>query len=202
MKKDTHYRLPLKLISSYTWATLSKPARAILPVIGVYREPESGKAWPGVKLIAELAGYKDERYRYIRAGMDNLIEKNLIIREKEGRHYFYYLTSLALREGRESYFPIYKEAMIISRKWAGLTSSEKSLYPVVGNKAKINEPEVLGSEYHAMGNINIYKIKEYAKWAGISRWSFYTAYYGLNHKGLIEFSENDAPFIYWVYVPK
>lgn len=199
MKNDTHYRLPLKLISSYNWATLSKPARAILPVIGVYRNPESGKAWPGVELIAELAGYKDTRYRFIRDGMDDLIEKNLIIRRKEGRHYSYCLTPLALREGRESYFPIYKEAMIISRKWAGLTSSEKSAYPVLGNKAKIKEL-VNGSEYHAMGNI-YRKLKEYAEWAGISRWSFSTAYHGLNNKGLIEYSEDFSPHLYGVYVP-
>ena len=191
-----HYRLPLKLINSYTWAELNYPGRAILPVLGVYAD-KNGRAWPGIRIIAELAGYSD--LRYIRSGMEYLIKNKLVIREKPGRHYIYYLTDLAVCERGRSYLPIYKEAMILSRKWAGLTPSEKSLYPVLGNKAKINDPEVLDSEFHAIGNI--YKVKEYIEWAGISRWSFYNAYYGLNHKGLIEFWSEEDPYRYGIYAP-
>jgi hypothetical protein len=191
-----HYRLPLKLINSYTWAELNYPGRAILPVLGVYAD-KNGRAWPGIRIIAELAGYSD--LRYIRSGMEYLIKNKLVIREKPGRHYIYYLTDLAIWKPGRSYLPIYKEAMILSRKWAGLTPSEKSLYPVLGNKAKINDPEVLDSEFHAIGNI--YKVKEYIEWAGISRWSFYNAYYGLNHKGLIEFWSEEDPYRYGIYAP-
>jgi len=83
---------------------------------------------------------------------------------------------------------------------AGLTRCEKSLYPVLGNKAKINDPEVLDSEYHAIGNI--YKIEKYIKWADISRRSFYRAYRGLNHKNLIEFWEDEDFYRYGIYVPQ
>jgi len=200
MNNDIHYRLPLKLITSYTWADLNYPARTILPILGVYADKD-GESWPGVKLIAELTGYVDTRYRRIRAGMDDLIEKNLIIRKKEGRHYFYCLTSLALREGRESFFPIYKEAMILSRKWASLTPSERSLYPVFGNKAKINDPDVEYSEFHAIGHIYHSEINKYIEWAGISRRSFDRACIGLNHENLIEFLEENL-YRYGIYVPQ
>ncbi|MBA7484689.1 hypothetical protein ES707_20219 [subsurface metagenome] len=195
-----HYRLPLKLINSYIWANLNYPGRAILPVIGVHIDLRINQARPGIELIAELAGYGDTRYRKIRAGINDLIDHNLIIRQKEGRHYIYSLTALSFCKPGRSYLPIYKEGMIISRKWAGLTPSEKSLYPVVGNKAKIDDPEVLDSGFHGIGNI--YEPKKYAEWAGISRASFYNAYYGLNHKNLIEFWGEEDPYRYGIYVPK
>ena len=194
-----HYRLPLRLINSHIWANLNYPGRAILPVLGIYAD-KKGKAWPGVRIIAELAGYSDKRYKSIRSGMKDLIKNKLVIREKPGRHYIYYLTDLAICERGRSYLPIYKEAMILSRKWAGLTPSEKSLYPVLGNKAKISDPEVIDSEFHAIGNI--YKVNKYIEWAGISRRSFNRAYYGLNHKGLIEFWSEEDPYRYGIYVPK
>lgn len=195
-----HYRLPLKLINSYIWAELDYPGRAILPVIGAHIDLRVNRARPGIKLIAELTGYGDTRYRKIREGIKNLISHNVITRQKEGRHYVYSLTDLSFCKRGRSYFPIYKGAMIISRKWAGLTPSEKSLYPVLGNKAKVNEPEVLDSEFHAIGNI--YEVNKYIKWSGISRKSFYNAYYGLDHKNLIEFWENEDLYRYGIYVPQ
>jgi len=198
--ENIHYRLPLKLINSYTWAKLIKPARAALPVIGVHIDLRINQAKPGIKLIAELAGYRDPRYRKIRDGINDLINHNVIIRRKEGRHYVYSLTALSFCKQGSSYFPIYKKAMIISRRWAGLTPSEKSLYPVLGNKAKVNDPEALESEYHAIGYI--YEIKKYIEWAGISRPSFYSAYYDLNHKDLIEFWSEEEPYGYGIYVPQ
>jgi len=198
-QKNIHYRLPWKLIKSYTWAGLTKPARAILPIIGVHAD-KNFKARPGVELIAELAGYSDLRYREIRVGIKDLIKNKLIIREKEGRHHVYYLTDLAIWKPGRSYFPIYKEAMIISRKWADLTPCEKSIYPVFGNKGSINHPDVLDSEFHCVGDV--YKIWKYCKWAGISRWSFKSACKGLNDKKLMEFEEWEESITYWVYVPQ
>lgn len=198
-KKDIHYRLPLRLITSYIWAELNYPGRAILPVLGVYAN-EEGKAWPGVRIIAELAGYRDKRYKSIRSGMKDLIKNKLVIREKPGRHYIYCLTDLAIWKPGRSFLPIYKEA-IISRKWAGLTPCEKSLYPVMGNKAKINDPNVEDSEFHAIGEI--YEPKKYIRWAGISRMSFYNAYYSLNHKGLIDsLDEGEGYYRYGIYALK
>ena len=200
INEDIHYRLPLRLISSYNWAILNKPARAILPVLGIYAD-KNGKAWPGVRIIAELAGYRDRRYRYIRSGIDDLIKNKLVIRERPGRHYIYYLTDLAIWRPGRSFFPIYKEAMILSRKWADLMPCEKSLYPVLGNKAKKNDPEVLDSGFHAIGNI--YEPKKYIEWAGICPKSFYNTYYSLNHKGLIEsLDEGEGYYRYGIYAPK
>jgi len=199
INEDIHYRLPLKLINSYTWANLVKSAKAILPILGAYADKD-GKAWPGVERIAGLAGYRDPRYRKIRDGMKDLIKNELVIREKSGRHYNYYLTDLAIWEQGSSYFPIYKEAMIISGKWARLTSSEKSLYPVLGNKAKVNDPDAMDTECHAIGNI--YDINKYVEWAGISRPGFDSAYQGLNHENLIAFWPIVDFGRYGVYVPQ
>jgi len=198
-KKDIHYRLPLKLINSYTWANLNYPAKAILPVIGVFANKKR-EAWPSVRIIAELAGYNDPRYRKIREGMEDLIKNKLVIREKKGRHYIYYLTDLAIWKPGRSYFPIYKEAMILSRRWASLTSSEKSLYPVFGNKGRIKSPDVEELEFHCVGEI--YEVNKYVKWAGISRPSFYTGCRGLEHKKLVEFEEWEEPITYWVRAPQ
>lgn len=191
-----HYRIPLKLITSYTWANLIKPARAILPVLGIFADRE-GKGWPGVKLIAEYAGYKNKRY--IPLGMNNLIDNKVITRKKQGRHYIYYLTDIAIWKRGRSYFPIYKN-MILKGTWAKLTASEKSLYIVLGEKAKVNDPDITGSDLHASGYINgIYK---YCKFAGISRWSFERAYSGLNNCSLIEFWEDEDPYKYGIYAPQ
>jgi len=196
--ENINYRLPLKLINSYTWAKLSKPARAILPVLGVHMDLKSKACWPKVETIAELAGYT--KLKSIRFGMKNLIKNKLIVRFKEGRHYIYILTDLALWHPKTSYLPIYKEAMIINRKWANLLPCEKSLYPVFGNKGRINDPEIIDTGIHAVGHIN--KINKYIKWAGISRRSWNTACAGLEHKELVIFYEEEDSCRYEVYVPQ
>jgi len=203
INENIHYRLPLKLINSYTWAELIKPAKAILPVIGVHIDLRINQAKPGIKRIAGLSGYSDPRYRRIRKGIKDLISHKVITRQKEGRHYIYSLTALSFCKSGRSYFPIYKMGMILSGRWADLTPSEKSIYPVFGNKGSINDPEVLDSEFHAIGDI--YKIKKYIKWSGISFRSFKRTLKSLNHKDLIEILEEDEEenyYRYGVYAPK
>lgn len=197
-KKIIHYRLPLKLINSFTWANLNYPGRAILPVIGVHIDLRNNQARPGIKLISELSGYSN--LRYVRMGINDLINRNVITRQKEGRHYIYSLTVLSFCERGRTYFPIYKQGMILSRKWAKLTPCEKSLYPVLGNKAKINDPDIEDSEFHAIGEN--YKINKYMKWAGISRMSFYNAFWGLNNKDLISLWGEEDPYKYGIVVPQ
>lgn len=191
-----HYRMPLKLITSYTWAGLNQPAKAILPVIGVYAD-RSGKAFPGIKTIAKYAGYKDPRFRKVREGINDLIKNDLVIRKKQGRHYIYYLTDIAIWKKGRSFFPIYK-TIILNGLWAKLTPTEKALYIVLGVKAKINDPEVLDIlQCHAIGNI--YQVNKYFKFAGISYQSFYNSYFSLRDKNLIEFWEDEDPYHYAIY---
>ncbi len=191
-----HYRLPLKLIDSYIWASLNQPAKAILPVLGVHAN-KGHKALPGVELIAKLSGYKD--LRKIREGIIDLIQKGLITKVKEGRHNAYFLTNLALKEDRQSFFPIYKAEMILSKRWADLTPSEKALYPVLGNKGKINDPDTRYTDIHALGNLD--EVKQYYQWSGISKRSFYYALNSLIRHGLIEIWEDGDMKQYAVYVP-
>ncbi|MBA7532193.1 hypothetical protein ES705_41063 [subsurface metagenome] len=188
-----HYRLPLRLINSYTWANLIPPARAILPVIGIHCSNKNNKAWPGIKLISKLSGYKN--LVYVRAGIDDLIKNNLMIREKEGRRNNYFLINNAIRK-TGSYFPVFKD-MLLRGCWSGLTPGERSLYIVLGVKAVINDPEVLDSYFYAIGDI--YKVKKFIKWSGICRQSFYNSYRGLYEKGFIYFKEEDY-YKYGIYV--
>jgi len=187
--KKIHYRIPLKLITSYLWASLNQSAKAILPVKGVHYNKKDGSSWPSIKLIAKLAGYKDPRFRKVRKGINNLIKNVLMTKKKEGRHNVYFLTDLALWKPGRSFFPIYKEAMILNGLWAKMTPTEKALYIVLGEKAKINDPKVLDLGYHAIGNID--KVCKYIKYAGISKPSFSTAYKGLCNKGYIEFNQDE-----------
>ena len=193
---NNHYRLPLKLISSHVWGKLNSPAKAILPVLGVFAD-RIGKAWPGIKLIAKYAGYKD--IRYIRIGMDNLIGNEVIGRQKEGRHYVYFLNDIAIWEKGRSYFPIYK-SMVLKGTWARLTACEKSLYIVLGEKARVNNPNMIDSDLHAEGYID--KISKYCKFAGISRWSFERTYSRLNNCSLINYWEDQDIYIYEIYTPQ
>ncbi len=191
-----HYRVPLKMIDSYIWASLNKPAKAILPVLGVHAN-KGPKVWPRVELIAELAGYSD--MRDVRKGINDLKEKGLITKVKEGRHNAYFLSSLALKEGRQSFFPIYKAKMIMSKRWAHLTPCEKALYPVLGNKGKINDPDISDTEIHALGSLD--EVKQYYQWAGFSKKSFYNALEGLVRHGLIEIWKDGNMKQYAIYVP-
>ena len=113
--ENIHYRLSLKLINSYTWAKLNYPARAILPVIGVYIDLRINRAWPRIDLISVLSGYSN--FGYVQDGINDLINHNLIVKKKEGRHNVYSLTALSFCKQGSSYFPIYKKGMILSGKW-------------------------------------------------------------------------------------
>ena len=199
INENIHYRLPLKLINSYLWAKLNYPGRAILPVIGVHIDLRINQAWPRIDLISVLSGYSN--LGYVRNGINDLINHNLIVKKKEGRHYVYSLTDLSFCKRGNSYFPIYKNAMVLSGKWAGLTRCEKSLYPVLGIKAKINDPNVEDSGFQGIGHIYHSEINEYIGWAGISRSSFYNTYQSLNHRNLIE-REDIYSHGYGIYVPQ
>jgi len=187
-----NYRFPLKLVNSQIWGALNSPAKAVLPVLGVHAN-QDWVCWPGRKKIAELAGYY--HLEDIDEGLKDLEEKGLILRGKKGRHNFYILRGLAVRI-RGSYFPISKFG-IYKGYWAKLTASEKGLYPVLGVKARIKDPDVYCPAF-ARGSIARDK-RGYREWAGISRRSFERACLGLGEKSLIEF-EGDPYDSYYIYL--
>ena len=153
---------------------------------------KNGISFPSIKLIAKLSGYKKD----ISPGINDLIKNVLIIKKKEGRHNVYFFTDLALWKRGRSFFPIYKETMILNYSWGNLTPTEKALYIVLGVKAKVNDPRVLDLGYYAIGNIN--KVCNYIKYAGISKPSFYKAYEGLCNKGYIENFNEEEKYEYGI----
>lgn len=194
VKGHYNYRFPLKLVNSLIWGALNKPAKAVLPVLGVHTNPKEGWiCWPKREKIAELAGYSD--LHFIDTGLRDLEDKGLILRGKRGRYNSYILRGLAIRI-KGSYFPISRVG-IYEGYWAELTASEKSLYPVLGVKARIKDPEVFCPAF-ARGLIAKNK-KRYREWAGISRMSFERAFLGLGEKGLIDF-KGDPDDTYNIYL--
>jgi len=190
-KDKVHYRIPLKLFNSGDWASLTPPARAILPVIGVYAS-ETGRAWPGIKLISKGSGYKD--HHSIQKGMRSLIKTGLLEKEKVGRRNEYYLKGNAIWLGHSS-FPIYKD-VIEGGHWAGLLPCEKAVFPLLATKASIKNPEV-----EDMGDPLVHSIGRFqpAKWirlSGVTRPSFYKGIYGLVNKGWINFYEENQYIVY------
>lgn len=162
---------------------MSPPARAVLPVIGVYAR-ESGRAWPGMTLISKFSGYSDPKR--VRLGVRSLRARGLIEKGKAGRHNEYYLKGNALWKAG-SYFPVYKE-IIKKGLWAGLLPREKAVFPVLAVKAAINSSEVDREDNeHGFG---IFSPSTMTRLSGVSRNSFYRAIHGLCEKGWIyTFSE-------------
>ena len=191
-KDKVHYRIPLKLFNSGDWANLIPPARAILPVLGVYAN-EIGRAWPGIKLISKLSGYKD--LRRVRQGICSLIKAELIEKEKVGRHNEYYLKGNAVWLGH-SYFPIYKD-VIEGGYWAELLPCEKAVFPVLATKASISNPEVENAGDPLVHGIGRLQATRWARLSGLSRWGFYKGVYGLVNKDWINFYEENQYIVYW-----
>jgi hypothetical protein len=173
--------LPLKLINSYKWAELNKPAKAILPVIGTFANKE-GETYMGIKTIMKYAGYAKKNK--IISGINNLVEMGIITKRKQEnyRTYLLKLTDLARWKRGRTYFPIDKKEMILSGTWGKLKPAEKSLYIVLGIKASINAPDRAEEDY---GNGLIELIEKYCRWAGICRQSFYNAFNSLVYSDFI-----------------
>ncbi|MBA7582733.1 hypothetical protein ES708_24670 [subsurface metagenome] len=193
-----HYRFPLRLITSGIWATLSQPAQAILPVIGVHAN-EKGIARPGIKTIAKYSGYKSENNQEVYDGIKELELKGLMKIKKVGRHYVYYLSDIARWHRGTSFFPIFKQGMVLNYAWAKRTPSAKALYIVLGLKAKINAARAIDEDCFAIGEVK--DIDKYCKWAGISRKSFYRAYAELIKKVFIN-EDFDRKYTYGIFVEK
>lgn len=94
---------------------------------------------------------------------------------------------MAKRLGYQGATSLIFKDVILEGYWARLTPGEKSLYPVLGLKARINNPVALDLGYHAIGFVD--SINKYIKFAGISRWTFYRAYFNLYKRDLSIFSK-------------
>lgn len=173
---------------------MGAPARAVLPVIGVFAN-QAGEAFPGIKLISKLSGYK--RYHLIYKAIFTLISMDLVRKEKRrtrrGRHNVYYLTEKATWFGH-SYFPFLK-SVIEAGYWANLTSCEKAAFGVLATKGSVErakrdsgDPDV-----HCQGDIYP---KKYIPLSGVSKQGFYNGLYGLSHKEWVFLDEGGSYEVY------
>lgn len=191
-KTPVHYRIPLRLISSGDWAQISLAAKAVLPVIGVFAN-RTGIAWPGLKTICRLSGYK--KHETVQKGIKSLEQTGLLVKKKRGRHNVYSLVGNAIWRGH-SYFPMYKD-VIEEGYWAGLLACEKSVFLVLALKATINYPELRYNEdplVHAMGTL--LSKNKYIELSGVSKNSFYNAISGLSDKSWIDLTEENEYTVY------
>ena len=192
MEDWIHYRLPLKLINSGLWAAIGSPARAVLPVIGVYAN-QQGKAWPGMKLITELAGYGDQHITC--KAIHSLVRHGLVIKEKEKRSNNYFLTNEAIWIGGSSYFPLYKD-VLLDYLWAELTPCEKAVFGVLATKGGVERAKrEYGEDARLHYKGDIYP-KKYRDLSGVSKKGFYNGLYGLRDMNWISLEKYNEYIVY------
>lgn len=185
MKKDAHYRLPMKkLINSYIWAGLIKPTQATLPVVGCYaNQYDNGGCSLSRGKIAEYTGYSNLT-QTIDPALKELVIKYLLIKKNAWRINSYYLTDLSRYDERSSFFPLYKY-QIEGGYWAKLKPCEKAVYPVLYVKGTINHPEIIDfPEICSRGWFK--KVKDFCKWTGLNYSSFKRTLRGLEEKSLLD----------------
>ncbi len=185
MKKDAHYRLPLKLINSYIWAGLTKLERAILAVIGAYINGRNEACSLTRSEIAERVGYSLTNLSFIDNGIKVLVVKCLIkIKKRKGQSSLYYLTDLSRREEGKGYFQLFRY-QIKGRYWAKLKPCEKTVYPVLGLKGSIKHPDIVNNpEIYCRGQIK--KKKDFCRWTNLCYESLDRTLRGLEGKSLLD----------------
>jgi len=180
-----------KLINSYIWASLIKPAQAVLPVVGCYANQYGNGACllPRGKM-AEYTGYSNLT-QTIDPALKELVLKYLVIKKKTWRINSYYLTDLSRYEERRSYFPLFKNE-VERGYWAKLKPCEKAVYPVLYVKGVIKNPEIINNpEICCRGHIK--KVKDFCKWTGLNYSSFKRTLRGLREKSLL-FIDSDGNY--------
>ncbi|MBA7521639.1 hypothetical protein ES705_13750 [subsurface metagenome] len=196
VKYDPHYRLKMKLINNYTWANLSKPAKALLLVIGCFQNKRTGACYLARGKMAKYTGYGDTT---IGEALKELVAEGVITKKETWRCNEYFLTTKAKWIGAidkgHTYFPLFRY-QVEAGLWARLTRSEKAAYPVLYVKGTINyslDTED-GLDISCIGDIK--SVKELMEWAGISRPTFKTVMDGLEAKSLIEVFPDNT---YWLF---
>ncbi|MBA7535273.1 hypothetical protein ES705_27526 [subsurface metagenome] len=196
VKYDSHYRLKMELINNYTWANLSKPAKALLVVIGCFQNKHTGACYLARGTMARYTGYSDST---IGEALKELVVKGLLTKKEAWRCNDYFLTTKtkwieAIDEGT-TYFRLFRYQVEASI-WARLTRSEKAVYPVLYVKGTINYSfdTTDGLDISCIGEIK--SVKEFIDWAGISRPTFRTVMDGLEAKSLIEVFPDNT---YWLF---
>jgi hypothetical protein len=115
------------LVRDGTWARLSKASKAIFPVINIFRGIE-GLSYPSEQTIGKYAGLVEKQVRLGVSGLCGLpgirVERRTTIR---GNHSKNFIITLPLPKKSFSF----SRAIIESNVWSGLSSSAKSLYPVL-----------------------------------------------------------------------
>ena len=127
------FRWEKKIISSYRWKKLSYGAKAVFPVIAVHCG-KSGMAWPGFKKIAELAGVNKYEVQNFVEELERILKGSFKIKKtttKRNKLYWKYQIKQPPRQNSSDYFPFFKESIIISGLWAGLSYKAKAVYPVL-----------------------------------------------------------------------
>lgn len=196
MRNDSHYRLPLTLINDYTWANLSRPAQALLVVIGCFQNKYTGACYLKRETMAEYTGYSNLT-QTINPALKELVLKYLITKEKGWPCKNYYLTDKAKCEENKTFFLLYRY-QVEAGLWAKLKPCEKALYPVLYVKGTINHPDI-ADDYEICCRGEIKSIKKLTDWAGIHKSSFERTISGFYAKSLIDGEITDYDETYNLY---
>lgn len=186
VQSRSHYRLPYRLINP-VWPRLSKPATAVLPVLGKFMNKDTREAFPSIKTLCKFSGYSAHK---VIEGIRCLIYYDLVEKRKTGGikgHNVYKLKGKAVYRSTETYL-LFTEKML--DHWAELKPCEQRVYVILLMKATINEgDEDFGQR--AYGEIKVEKLRDLT---GITRPSVYSAVWGLWKKSWIDFDDIDESF--------
>lgn len=205
--EDLFFRFPKNWIftyENYCWALMPLAAKTSLPVIATFSD-KNGKAFPGEKTIAELAGITEKTLRRGIKGLNTPFFKYEYINRKQGGRIRIYKFDFP-KLGNGEAFPFYQK-IITSGQWASTNQAGKALYPVMRALAlsfdsdkysNDNSTDSTPYEYHEIYRTRIYdyfksSMSKVSYLAGVSRMSVYRGIESLLKNGLIE-SDDEYSF--------
>lgn len=181
---SSHYKLPYEIINP-VWARLSKPAAAVLLVLGSFANKHTKQCFPSKKRIGELTGIEDPRT--ITRGINRLLTEGLITKWRVKRKGKWPLTVYKLKGkaicGKGKTHFIFNEKM--RDRWHELTLSEIKIYTVLAMRASINKANEFDNScgFRAFGKM---MRGEVIRLAGVCEKTVYNGLEGLQDKGWIE----------------
>lgn len=207
---DIHFWFDKKLISNFNWATLPPASRAVFPVIACHRN-ENGLSFPGERTIAIMSGVTDKTARSGIMGLEGFPGyKMSFYTSKFGRRSKRFIIDKPpVLKGRS--FPFFK-SIIESGTWSKLTPTGQALYVTMRSFGfyDFQSLDESGEAEHVSTEdafLAIYADRDFdfcnaeinllAKYAGITRQSFYPAIKCLEFCHLVERSTTDDGESVW-----
>ena len=199
------YFFSKELVLTGQWAGVSQATRSILPVIMMFRNSDSGEAFPSHQTIGALAGISEKTVSQGIKYIDSLegFSINEYMTSKGNKAYKYHIPKYSGKNLIKINHSLFE-----SGHWHMLSHSAKSVYIVLRVLAECECWEYMFDEEDASdGDKERYRLRKYdlarfdsysqlARLAGISRQTLHPAIDSLKNIGLIADHPDDEQIIY------